>query len=351
MRTRSSATWRFPGGGEEDRRQAGGSCETRGWREWTHPRPFVPPVTTAVLPSRRKGVVVALISRAPRDDGEASAAENEKLGTVWTVGRRGPPTRPARQRRDADGKGVSSWMFFAESAPLPRHCLGTRRRRARPARAALRVVRPGDATAGRPSPREGVLARRLPIPPRPEKNFPKTRHLLASSSWPCPRARVRPACPRRSALRSSPTSVRLRNPEAVSSEPCSGSRPRTPTPPWCPTRRSAPSRSWGARRTPRISSATSTRRTDAPRPWTSPAPRATLQPQDPPRPRPPRERFHTRTAPRDRCSRWPAARRAARRPLRPRRIRSHPPPGRSSPIRARWRGGREGPPSGAVTHR
>ena len=131
----------------------------------------------------------------------------------------------ARQRRDAVGKGVSSWIFFAESAPLL-GSLGTRRRRARPARAALRVVRPGDATAGRTSPREGVLARRLPIPPRPE-NFPKTRHLLASSSWPCPRARVRPACPRRSALRSSPTSVRLRS-EAVSSNPVRARAPELP---------------------------------------------------------------------------------------------------------------------------
>ena len=90
----SSATWRKTRAVVkkiEDGR--GGVARRGGGGEWTHPRPFVPPVTTAVLPSRRKGVVVALISRAPRDDGEASAAENEKLGTVWTVGRRGPPTR------------------------------------------------------------------------------------------------------------------------------------------------------------------------------------------------------------------------------------------------------------------
>ena len=224
---------------------------------------------------------------------------------------------------------------------------GARDPRARRFESFVPATRPPDA----PRPAKAFSRVDSRSPPDPKNANFRRRDLLASSSWPCPRARARPACPRRSALRSSPTSVRLRNPEAVSSEPCSGSRPRTPTPPWCPTRRSAPSRSWGARRTPRISSATSTRRTDAPRPWTSPAPRATPQPQDPPRPRPPRERFHTRTAPRDRCSRWPAARRAARRRLHPRHVRSHPPPGRSSPIRARWRGGREGPPSGAVTHR
>ena len=58
-----------------------GELRDAGRGERTHPRPFVPPVTTAVLPSRRKGVVVALISRATRDDGEASAAEEENEGS------------------------------------------------------------------------------------------------------------------------------------------------------------------------------------------------------------------------------------------------------------------------------
>ena len=234
---------------------------------------------------------------------------------------------------------MKKWIFFAESAPLPRssrHARDPEEARAIPARGvSSRSSRRRDCRTPFGQRRRSRAPRSTPDL-SPDPKFREARHFLVVA---CPSARARPACPRRSALRCSPTSARLRAlPPAISFELCSGSRPRTPTPPWCPTRRSAPSRSWGARRTPRISSAISTRRTDAPRPWTSPAPRATPQPQDPPRPRPPRERFHTRTAPRDRCSRWPAARRAARRPLRPRRIRSHPPPGRSSPIRARWRG-------------
>ena len=254
-------------------------------------------------------MVVALISRATRDDGEASAAEEENEGSRF---------------QPSGLLWMEKWIFFAESAPLPRssrHARDPEEARAIPARGvSSRSSRRRDCRTPF-GPRRRSRAPRSTPDLSPDPKFREARHFLVVA---CPSARARPACPRRSALRCSPTSARLRAlPPAISFELCSGSRPRTPTPPWCPTRRSAPSRSWGARRTPRISSAISTRRTDAPRPWTSLAPRTTPPSQHPPRHPPPLERFH----------------------------RSHPPLGRSSPDRARRRGSRGVPPSGAVTHR
>ena len=256
----------FAGGGD-DRRRDGGAAR-RGGGESGRTRDL------SCRRSRR---------RSCRRVGRAWSWRSSRARRGMMARRRPPRTRNSNGdgrsvqpsgRAPADGKGD---FFFAESAPLRR---GTswdpEEARATRALRRVRVAHPGDATAGRPRPAK-TFSRTKSTPdlsPDP-KNFAR-RDTSSHRRRACPSARVRPACPRRSALRSSPTSARLRAlPPAISSEPCSGSRPRTPTPPWCPTRRSAPSRSWGARRTPRISSATSTRRTDAPRPWTSPARRRT----------------------------------------------------------------------------
>ena len=148
---------------------------------------------------------------------------------------------------------MEKWIFFAESAPLPRssrHARDPEEARAIPARGvSSRSSRQRDCRTPF-GPRRRSRAPRSTPDLSPDPKFREARHFLVVA---CPSARARPACPRRSALRCSPTSARLRAlPPAISFELCSGSRPRTPTPPWCPTRRSAPSRSWGARRTPRI---------------------------------------------------------------------------------------------------